>query len=45
MMGRDPKVGHDPKMGRGTRIFNIRLYESSKTQTLEVGRDQIEFEN
>jgi hypothetical protein len=23
-------VGRDPKVGRGTRIFNIRLYESSK---------------
>ncbi len=23
-------VGRDPKVGRGTPIFNIRLYESSK---------------
>ncbi len=38
-------MSRDPKMGRGTRIFNIRHYESSKIQTLEVGRDQIKFEN
>ncbi len=23
-------MGRDPKVGRGTPIFNIRLYESSK---------------
>ncbi len=38
-------VGRDPKVGRGTPIFNIRLYESSKIDTLEVGRDQIKLEN
>jgi hypothetical protein len=38
-------VGRDPKVGRGTRISNIRLYESSKIETLEVGRDQIKIEN
>ncbi len=38
-------VGRNPKVGRGTRIFNIRLYESSKIWTLEMGRNQIKFEN
>jgi hypothetical protein len=42
---RDPQVNRDPQVGRGTRISNIRLYESSKIDTLEVGRDQIKFEN
>ncbi len=37
-------VGRDPKVGRGTRNFNIEFYESPKIQTLEVGRDQIKFE-
>ncbi len=32
-------------VGRGTRIFSIRLYESSKIYALELGRDQIKFEN
>ncbi len=34
-----------PKVGRGTPIFNIRLYENFKIKTLEMGRDQIKFEN
>ncbi len=42
---RDPQVNRDPQVGRGIRISNIRLNESSKINTLEVGRDQIKFEN
>jgi hypothetical protein len=30
MVDRDPLLGRDPKVGRGTRIFNIEFYESPK---------------
>jgi hypothetical protein len=30
MVSRDPKADRDPKVGRGTRIFNIEFYENPK---------------
>ncbi len=35
-------VGRDPKVGRGTRIFNVEFYDNIKIQTLEVGLGRVQ---
>ncbi len=37
-------VGRDPKVGRGTRIFNIQFYESPKIETRDGSRPDCVWE-